>query len=166
VVVPYTRRMEAVAVLEAVTLALEGDGQEADFVDVSSGDSAYFELWTKLWASGETFVVIEHDVVVYPGAIQTMLDCASPWCVTDYMTCGSIQYGFGCVKFDGGFTRAYPHAFTRMAEGIDFVSAHEPTHWKHLDAQLGAVLSRMADMAWPHRHQPAVTHLNREHFPR
>lgn len=150
---------------EATVLALLQDGRQPELHDVSMSDHAYFDLLRSVWESGETFVVIEQDVVVYPGAIAAMLECPSPWCATDYFTCGHLQYGFGCTKFEGSFTSAHPEVFERMATGVDFRSAHHSRHFLHLDAQTALVLSSVAGVAWPCRHRPAVTHLNPAHWP-
>ena len=48
------------------------------------GDYGYSEYFRQRWAEGETFINLEHDVVVYPGALKALWDCPEPWCVCDY----------------------------------------------------------------------------------
>ncbi len=48
------------------------------------GDFGYSHYFKDRWKEGKTFINLEHDVVVYPGAIKAMWDCPREWCVYDY----------------------------------------------------------------------------------
>ena len=94
VVMPYTQGgqyPEAEAALR---------GYDPVMADVSHSDEAYWGLLAGLWHKGETFVVVEHDVVVPPNAIDELLACSRPWCsfVVEYFV--SDYAGLSCAKFE------------------------------------------------------------------
>ena len=156
VVVPHAANPRAASpgLRPEVVAALETDGWRPDVVDVSASESAYHDLLASLWAEGEGFVVVEHDIVVYPGAIRAMLDCPESWCVTVYRVNAEYDGYLGCVRFSEALVRAEPDAMDaagRLAYGPP------PRYWGWVDSRLGQVLT---DRGYrKHRHWPAVTHL-------
>lgn len=48
------------------------------------GDFGYSNYFKDRWEEGQTFINLEHDVVVYPGALKALWDCPEEWCVYDY----------------------------------------------------------------------------------
>ncbi len=121
---------------------------------MSASETAYHDLLARTWADGAGFVVIEHDIVVYPGAIRAMLDCPEPWCVTVYR-CNSEYDGYlGCVRFSDALVRAEPDALDAAGR---LTYGPPPRYWGWVDNRLGQVLT---DRGYrKHRHWPAVTHL-------
>jgi hypothetical protein len=101
VVVPYARGPHSEGLHPEVVAALEADGYAPETVDVSGSETAYHDLLARLWREGRTLVVVEHDIVVYPGAIGAMLDCPEPWCVTVYRVNAEYEGYLGCVRFSG-----------------------------------------------------------------
>ena len=140
--------------IHAVKLALKQDGVAASFEHMTSDDS-YFQMMERLWAKGEAFTIVEHDVVVHPGAIQELANCAQPWCTFPYYcSVGWIIDGLGCTKFSADLIAKYPEclkepfpdccAHTRFYCGLDRLIAHRME-------QLGVK---------PHVHMPGVVNLN------
>jgi hypothetical protein len=48
------------------------------------GEYGYSYYFRDRWRSGKTFINLEHDIVVYPGALKALWDCPREWCVYDY----------------------------------------------------------------------------------
>lgn len=44
-------------------------------------DFSYSKYFKQRWEAKETFINIEHDVVVWPGAIEAIWNCEREWCV-------------------------------------------------------------------------------------
>lgn len=118
-------------------------------------DEAYWRLVTGLWAKGEGFTVVEHDIVVHPGGIQELENCSEPWCLFPYYcSVGWIVDGLGCTKFSSEFIRQYPQFFE---EPYPACCAHTK-HYCGLDrfiAHRGIELGIK-----PHVHMPGVVNLN------
>ena len=142
--------------LHAVQLALQQDGVAAEYHQMR-GDEDYHDLLSRLWTecATEGFIVVEHDIVCWPGAIQKLIDCRHPWCVYPYYcSVGWILDGLGCAKFGPGLLQLYPDwlrepfpaccAHTRNYCGLDRLVAHRAQ-------ELGLK---------PHVHRPGVTNLN------
>lgn len=75
VVCPYTNLLQF-----ATEFFLRLEEPDTRFVDVSHSDMAYFDLFEKLWSEKETFIIVEHDVVIWPGALHEMYDCPELFC--------------------------------------------------------------------------------------
>lgn len=138
----------------AMSLALKQDGQEPKFV-LMSEDESYYNLLVSLWAEGESFTVVEHDIVVWPGAIDQLEACTEPWCVYPYYcSVGWIVDGLGCTKFSKGLLGRYP----------DFLKEPFPECCRHTRSYCGLdriIAHRAHDLGIsPHVHMPGVTNLN------
>lgn len=126
-IVPYTR-------LEPqVTQALAG--HQVEFVDVSGSDTAYFDLLAGLWAAGETFAVIEQDIVIRRDTLQAFQECGRAWCTAGYPYLGSVSYhGLGCCRFRASLMHAIPDLMDRVA--THKYDGHTLRHWCILDAAI------------------------------
>lgn len=149
VFVPYVKANQR---LQLVIDCLRIQSVQPELVKVDDGD-AYWRLLRDAWSGGERFFVVEHDVVVWQGAIRTMEACEARWCTLPTMCHGRmISTTFGAVRFSAELIRQTPGFFDDIA----------PT-WFHLDANF-------ADkMGWPyirpHPHWPPATHLNEVQWP-
>lgn len=155
VTVPFTIGKNAWA-LQAVKLALAQDGVAAQFEHMTDGE-AYYRLLKRLWTAGEGVITVEHDVVVYPGAIQSLVDCPEPWCTLPYYcSVGWIVDGLGATKFAAEFTREHP----------DFLDPPFPTCCNHVTNYCGldrTITHKMEEMGLkPHVHLPGVVNLNQQ----
>jgi hypothetical protein len=145
---PYTRlRPEAVQALA---------GWDVAFVDVSGSDEAYWELLASLWSAGQTFIVIEHDVIVLPDTLDELVACHRPWCSCQVPYVGKVTAGLSCAKFSAGLIARYPDAMERVGEIED--EDHPPRHWCRIDSHLQAhVLNPGGEIM--HVHGPPLEHL-------
>jgi hypothetical protein len=157
VIVPTVAR-ESVA---SLALRMEGIPHSEE---VLRDDFAYGKLFTRLWDEGEGFIIVEHDIVPWPGALQAMLDCTVEWCgykypyFTNYDPTDHLRFfgshGLGCVKFDDRLVQNYPDLAQR--------GQWDKRDWQSLDGLIGktivAALSAGNIYSW-HEHTPPVAHV-------
>jgi hypothetical protein len=90
-----------------------------------------------VWGLGRGFVLVEHDVVPWPGATSQLVDCPERWCAFEYpLAPGCLSHALGCVK---------------VAAGTDPPSVW-PSSWRELDACV------YRHLGMPHLHSPPVAH--------
>lgn len=140
---PYTSLCD-----EAVT-AVEESGHDPLRVDVSGSDDAYWGLLSGLWAKRETFVVVEHDIVIPPTAIDELVNCPGEWCgfATPYV--GTLWVGLSCTKFEASLLKDFSGVLDEVATMSDV--GHDQKHWCRLDAWIHSVLEREGVEQHPHR---------------
>jgi hypothetical protein len=51
-----------------------------EYIDVGGSPTAYYELFVALWQAGQSFILIEHDIVIAPGTIDAFESCTQSWC--------------------------------------------------------------------------------------
>ena len=131
-----------------------GAPKDTVWVDVSASPDAYFGAIAEMWAEGESFALLEHDVVARPDCVQAFEDCPEPWCTYGYADIchpecmESWANALGCTRFRKELIDAVPDALSRIpAEGRD---------WHNLCDWIGQAL-REAGFTH-HWHAPAVEH--------
>lgn len=126
--------------------AFEAEGFDHE-VHICEGDYGYGELLTALWDAGEGFVIVEHDIVPWPGAIPQLLECESIWCSYEY----PLNFGFvsalGCTKFSAKLIQKHPRISRSWAT----------IHWGALDGSVIPALQLSGREA--HLHHPPVAHV-------
>lgn len=128
--------------------ALDAEGIEHD-VRICQEDNDYGKLLATLWAFGESFVLVEHDIAPWPGAITRLKQCSSQWCAYQYPLNFELVDSLGCTKFLSELITATWTISIRWAE----------THWGALD---GVVTPRLRTAGYkPHLHSPPVAHVRR-----
>ena len=157
IVVPYRPRMLFRRTYEAA----RASGLAYEFVELRNRDEpvdpdryrpTYGELLADLWRGGSGFIVLEHDVVPYEGALEAITCCPEPWCGYSYRPNGGISSFFcnlGCTKFAAPMVQAVP----------DALDCEHP--WTVSDAYLSQALTRAGYR--PHRHTPDVEHRGTRH---
>jgi hypothetical protein len=140
--------------LAATQLALRQDGIAAEFHHMTE-DESYYRLLASMWAAGETFATVEHDIVCWPGALQQLENCPEQWCTLPYYcSVGWIKDGLGCTKFSEQLIRRYP----------DFLKEPFPNCCQHTRFYCGLdrlIAHRAQELGLePHVHAPGVTNLN------
>ena len=126
-------------------------GKRDDVVFISLGtDEAYWHLLSRLWRERQTVVIVEHDVLPWPGAIEELIACPGLWCSCSYHINGGIgiHHAFGCTKISAEFMSLLPDVWQQVAS----------RHWSRLDEQLCTAALFHAGQV-PHPHRPACNHL-------
>ena len=155
VVIPFAVSDHSWA-LASTHLALRQDGIQASFVQMVDEDS-YFQLFECLWdrGKGDSFTIVEHDIVTWPGAIAEIESCPEQWCTFPYYcSVGWIVDGLGCTKFGRDLIASHP----------DFLKPPFPPccqHTRHYCGLDRLIAHRMQELGIkPHVHSPGVTNLN------
>lgn len=124
---------------------------------VGDSDRAYYDLLCELWAAGDSFILVEHDIAVGPATLHELAWCDNDWCACpfDYGQYG-LTYGLGCVKFSAELIARNPTALIKV--GVMSDPSHPRRHWCRLDAWLqGVVLPNAGEQMC--RHDTPVLHL-------
>jgi hypothetical protein len=128
IVVPYTRPHEETS--DAIAAAGFSPWVKRF---VGGSDAAYFELLTELWAAGETFTIVEHDVIPNRDALVSLDDCSNVWCACPYpYLYGQPHVGLGCTRFRAELLTRHPDLMEVVAGMSD--RTHPAKHWCRLDA--------------------------------
>ena len=124
----------------ARALEMEGIVDILEFPCAQPND--YGIYFAGLWDAGAPFVIVEHDIIPWPGAIRALLDCPEPRCTHRYpLHRGNVALSFGIGKY--------------IPEGP--APEHwATTRWDALDGQVVPVLNER--LGPPHVHEPPVAH--------
>lgn len=145
VVVPHTARHPD------TTVALPAN---AEWVYVASSSNAYYAALSRWWADGDTFLVVEHDVVCRPDVIAEAAECPEPWCIWGYdpychEECREAwRNALGCTRFRAELMVAVP----------DALSSVPPSGWDWHNVCDGLGNNLRAAGFTHHWHGPPVRH--------
>ena len=122
---------------------------EATFVELQD-DQHYRRLLDGLWSAGETFTLVEHDVVPTRRQLEELDACPAPWCGYGYGP-GDWTPVFGCIRFRSELIAALPDIWK------------DPSwSWMQLDAKF-SVYARGHGFHhhwhYPHVHHARVPHI-------
>ena len=134
-------------VFEEAAIALAGAAPNARFVQMYAPHD-YWRFLRDLWRKQESFIIVEHDIVVTPAVIEVLTRCREPWCAFPYLQLpGEPVTGLGCTKFS-----------RRLMFAIDPFEGVNDVIWPNVDYEL---VSRLRAAGYEnHVHQPPVRHLN------
>jgi hypothetical protein len=155
VIVPFTELHPATE----KALLLYGPRNQVWYHNVSSSDQEYWNVLARQWATGEGFIIIEHDVEVRNNTIQELTDCPEDWCAFPYaMGPSGYQTALGCTKFSTDLVQRYTNLLQEAGDKHDPWSAKRD--WRRLDRRIFETLTEHGESE--HRHEPPVKHHNPE----
>jgi hypothetical protein len=136
-------------------LVLSAEGVKYETLP-AEGELGYSQLVTELWRRGKGFVIVEHDVAPWCGAVAQLWACPRDWCIFHYPDGGSLSNGLGCTKFSDRLVRAYP----------DLPSVWEGVEWQVIDGAVGGAVAVVLRAENPEQHpvcyhDPPVAHARR-----
>ena len=132
----------------ARALATEGVAFEVE--TLGHDDFAYGRALARLWSRGGELIVVEHDIVPWPGAISAISGCDAPWCAYQFPpNPQQLEWALGCLRVSERIVRAHPDA-PQVWEG-------EP--WYRLDAKVIQALVAASGRGDPHLHEPPLAQL-------
>jgi hypothetical protein len=110
----------------------------------------YGRVFMQQWQSGNGFIVVEEDIVPWPGAIKELQVCPEDWCAFEFpngIILDNPRQGFcwslGCMKFSTDLVKRYEASQEWQFRG-----------WDELD---GSVIG-MLPAETCHLHLPPVAH--------
>lgn len=145
--VPHIQLNDATRIFLAHSQAM---GQDVRLVDVADDPMAYVKHLRSRWEERCPFINIEHDVVPWPGALESLEMCPQMWCAYGYDV-GAQDFNpapLGLVKFSAEFQAALPDLW------LDDVP------WHALDTHLWSYATERGHQA--HQHRPSVLHASFE----
>jgi hypothetical protein len=176
VVVPYAPRQDRDDLPRPHPLTVASvlaQAPDAEFVDVSSDEFAYWRLLCELWADGETFLMIEHDNEIAPGMVEELDACEHLWC-----SCPLHAVRRGGWWMDDGAGRGAALQVNRwqaqlLREHPRLIKDLGPQSWRRLDGLvLGALHKALGPPLPPipgrrirHRHLDHRHTLRSRHWP-
>ena len=152
VAVPFTElRQETVVALH---------GEEVRYAPMID-DESYWQLLSDLWRIGNSFTIVEHDIVVGEGTLDELAACPYDWCAMAYPYRDDTAYGLACTKFSRQLIARHPDLMDIVAKMSD--ETHPPKHWCRMCAWLSLVLGRLGEVR--HEHSEMVGHVGAQ-YPR
>lgn len=137
---------------EALLLHWAGRGTWVP-VEIAVNDPlAYGQIIAELWAAGESFAVVEPDVLVRDDVIDGFLNCPEPYCAWPYAWLTDVGPALGCTRFRAEFLARYPDAMKEVLS--------TNVSWRQLDVVLMRHVLVREYGEQPHVHLPPVVHLN------
>jgi hypothetical protein len=133
--------------------ALTMEGLEVTECVMRVGDySQYGRTFTAQWQSRNGFIVVEEDIVPWPGAINELRSCEHDWCCFMFPN-GKIYWdpvsgfadGLGCMKFS-----------TALVERTPVGPVWQHRGWDELDGAVHGTLKENDELL--HVHNPPVAH--------
>ena len=131
-------------------LTAAGAPRDAVWVNVASSPNSYYGALARIWARGETFAILEHDVICRPDVIDAFESCPEPWCCFGYHDVHDELFGdmLGCTRFRAEVLETVPDALSSLPE--------EGWDWHCVCDGLGRNI-RTAGFTH-HLHRPPVVH--------
>lgn len=148
----------------SVIPAILESGYKAEVFDVSKWDEEYYAVLREVWAAGETFATVEHDITVAPGMLDDLRDCPGLWCAHSYriywgdlMDTYHGSAGLGLAKFDRRLMELHPNLFEDDIPSSTYANGRDGRFWMNLDGTISQWLKGPYRHI-VHRHEPDVTH--------
>lgn len=132
-------------------LALWKEGIPYEVV-LMEDEYSYSRFLCLLWEEARDFILLEHDIVPWPGALTALEECPFGWCSYRYpLAPFTLRPALGCIKVLGWIQLAHPELpdAYRWAGRI----------WTQMD---GAVCPALESIIGPtHIHNPPVAHVKK-----
>ena len=132
VIVPYTK------ITPECDEALERHAPKAERIYVGASDQDYWRLLLALWGQRQSFILVEHDVVIDEHTLPSLARCPDLWCACPYPYISTVSYGLACVKFRREVMEKVP--LLMEVVGCGTPRNHPAGHWCTLDQIISPVL--------------------------
>jgi hypothetical protein len=121
---------------------------------------AYWRLLSDLWCAGEGFAIIEQDIELRAGVLESFEQCPEPWCLFAYAGAGwstggnpLFRQSLGCTRFATALLVAEPDLLSVVGSVSQGLPAKD---WRRLDVTIAPALTNRCYAA--HVHEPFVLH--------
>jgi hypothetical protein len=113
---------------------------------------AYGQIIQGYWERGETFMVVEPDIVIRKDVVDAFLHCECEYGCFPYPWLTDVGPALGCTWFRSSFLKKYPEAMREVNE--------TRVMWNQIDVVLMRHVLARKHGEQPHVHLPPVEHLN------
>jgi hypothetical protein len=121
--------------------------------------TGYHEMLAAMWGEKETTIIIEHDIVILPGVIESLLECEHDWCGNPYFVGAGVHVCLGCTKFSSRLMFKHPN----MMHDAGLIESSAPAKdWHRVDIRIEEVLMQRLKIE-RHVHDVQVGHINDQH---
>lgn len=138
--------------------ALAKYAPQAEVIDVTGDNYAYWNHIRDRWTGERDLIIIEQDVEISEDIISSMESCSQDWCCYAYpifRTKVRLRVGLGCVKVSAKAQRKVTPE--KIAEGFtDCAACRGKGCWWHLDGRIAAMMKRGG--FFPHVHGDVIHH--------
>lgn len=127
-----------------------------------AGLEDYFWFLKEQWNRGDDLLVVEHDIVANPQAIQEAIQCPEEWCAWRYEhRNGEFSPALGFARFRRELMAREPDLFDEIGKISDGRGARIQDHsrprcWQRLDVRIHDILGERG-YTW-HIHETPVEH--------
>lgn len=129
--------------------ALSRFAPDAEMIYLGTRPDAYHDLLEELWAAGQSFLLIEHDIEIHQHVLTEAEACPEPYCSWPYgigYPADPVTVALGCTRFSAEIIDAVP----------DLMSMLPVRDWRRQDCEIAPRLK--AAGFEPHVHDPPVLH--------
>ena len=138
--------------------ALAKYAPQAEIVDVSEDNFAYWREISARWKGERDLIIIEQDIEISADTVRELEECDQDWCCFAYpifRTKVRLRLGLGCTKISAAAqrkvtARAVADGFTTCA------TCKGQGCWWHLDGRVARMLKRGG--FFPHVHGEVIHH--------
>lgn len=158
VLVPYTPdrlHPNTRATVEAFT----PKGVDIEWRQLDPDDpTAYARLLVEAWTWPGDLLIVEHDIGIRAGVVETLTYCTQPWCGFPYQIGTQQLVCLGCTRFSAHLKATLPDLMSRAAAvGPEQDGGGVPAgDWRRLDVRIAHLLEQGGHVR--HAHYPAVDH--------
>lgn len=133
--------------------ALAEHGRDIHLMLLKPGDdTAYGRQIARLWKMGESFAIVEPDIVIREDVVDAFENCPCEYGSFPYAWKTNVGPALGCTWFRDSFMAKYPSAVEEAGPRSISFRQFDVVFMRH-------VLARKYGQQ-PHVHLPPVTHLN------
>lgn len=127
-------------------------------VRLDPGDPyGYWRLLASLWREPEDLLIVEQDVGIRAGTVESLARCGEPWCGHPYPIGAQLLVCLGCTRFTADLKAAEPDLLDAVGE--DDSGGMPARDWRYLDVK---ILTHLRGRGYTqHRHEPPVAHYHR-----
>lgn len=145
---PHEKAMEALAKY----------APQAEVIDVTGDNYAYWDNIRERWTGERDLIIIEQDIEITEATISSMESCSQDWCCYAYpifRTKIRLRVGLGCIRISAAAQRKITPE--KIAESFtDCAQCRGKGCWWHLDGRIATMLKRGG--FFPHVHGDVIHH--------
>jgi hypothetical protein len=152
ILVPYTRLHPATGKL----LNRHAPGHVRVRIDPADPE-AYWRLLAGAWREPGDLLIVEQDIGLCAGVVESLAACREPWCGNPYPIGAQLLVCLGCTRFTAELKAAEPDLLD--AVGRDADGGLPARVWQRLDVR---ILDHLRARGYrQHRHEPALRHYHK-----